>query len=110
MNEKDKQLVTEIIRMTILELQRAGMLKDTKDSAYADINDMLKRFYDGGEKDAVIRDALKKLEADAYFKILPMYYGYGYTIDEIADSFEVETSTISRNKKRLCLEVYKLIQ
>ena len=110
MNEKDRQLVIEVIRMTIAELQRAGMLVDGKDSAYSDINDRLKRFYDKGEKDAGIAEAIKALDGDPYAKIIPMYYGYGYTIDEIADAFSVETSTISRNKKRLALAIFKRLQ
>ena len=110
MNEKDKKLVLEVIRLTISELQKAGMLKETKDNAYAEANRLLKRYYDDGEKDRKIKAALAKVEQDRYFKILPMHYGYGYTIDEIADGMEVEKSTISRNKKRLCLEVYRHIQ
>lgn len=96
--------------MTIAELQRAGLLKDTRDSAYSDANDLLKRYYEKGEDDPDIKAALAKLEDDRYFKILPLYFGFGYTIDEIADGMEVEASTVSRNKKRLCLEFYKLMQ
>lgn len=110
MNERDRQFVLEIVRMTIAELQRAGMLKETRDSAYAEANDLLKRYFDQGEKDEAVKAALDKLKGDKYFGILPMFYGYGYTIDEIADGMEVEASTVSRNKKRLCLEVYKYIQ
>lgn len=110
MNERDKKYIAEIVRMTVAELQRAGMLKDSNASAYTEANEILRHYYDSGEKDEAVRGALAKLERDQYAKILPLYYGYGYTIDEIADDFGVETSTISRNKKRLCLEVFRLLQ
>lgn len=110
MNAKDREFVQEIIRMTIAELQRAGMLKDTRDASYAEANDLLKRYYSRGEKDADVAAALARLDGDPYQKIIPLYYGYGYTIDEIAEDFGVETSTISRNKKRLCIEVLKHIR
>lgn len=110
MNEKDRQFVLEVVRLTIAELQRAGMLKEVKDNAYSEADKTLRRYYEKGESDPAVKAALATLEDDRYFKIIPLFYGFGYTIDEIADGMEVEASTVSRNKKRLCLEVYKLMQ
>ncbi len=107
MTAKDREFVREIVRQTIIELQRAGLLKDQRDTAYTEANDLLKRYYQKGEKDERITAALERIKHDPYFKIIPLNYGYGYTIDEIAQDFGVETSTISRNKKRLCIEILK---
>ena len=91
--------------MTIAELRRQGMLKGERDSAYAKACTALKK-HCGGDHSEAVAQALHDLADDRYFKILPLNFDYGYTIEEIADTFGVEVSTISRNKKRLCLEVY----
>lgn len=110
MNEQDKEFIREVIRETILELKKGGLLRDANDIAYSEANALLRGYYRQGESDKAIADALKKVQADPYFKIIPLYFSYGYTIEDIAEVFDVEVSTISRNKKRLCLAVYNLIR
>lgn len=106
MTEKE---VREIVIATINELKRNGLLQ-TGDGAYAEITELLKAYYDGGERDASVKAALEIIEGDKYAKIIPLYYGYGYTIEQLAEVLNVETSTVTRNKKRLCLKLYDLIQ
>lgn len=86
------------------------MLKNVDDSAYSEVSSMLAAYYDGGEQDSQIRAAVDGLKGDLYYKVLPLYFGYKYTIEQIAEEFGVEVSTIVRNKKRLCLLVYNAIQ
>lgn len=106
----DKEFVQAIVLETIKELKRNGLLKSATDSAYHEATAMLRRHYKNNEDNAAIAAALKEIEQDPYFKIIPLYFNYGYTIEEIAEVFDVEISTISRNKKRLSLEIYKLIE
>lgn len=49
----------------------------------------------------VIDAAIDALKGDSYFDIIPMKYFEGQTREEIAEHFEVDVSTISRNKNRL---------
>lgn len=49
----------------------------------------------------VIDTALDSLRDDAYFDIIPMKYFESCTREEIAEYFDVDASTISRNKNRL---------
>lgn len=49
----------------------------------------------------VIDNALAVLKDDPYFPIIRMKYFEGKTHEDIADFFEVDASTISRNKNRL---------
>lgn len=49
----------------------------------------------------VIEAALAKLKDDPYFEIIPMKYFEGKTREQIAEHFDVDVSTISRNKNRL---------
>lgn len=107
MNEKQIKM---IVRETIEELKRNGMLKTYNELAYSEISAILAAYYDDGETDSEIRSAIEKTEGDPYYKIIPLYFSYKYTIEKIAEVFDVEISTITRNKKRLCLQIYNAIQ
>lgn len=54
---------------------------------------------------AQIDRALNKLKDDHYYQILPMFYFEKRSRDEIASYFDVEASTITRNKSRLVNEL-----
>lgn len=56
----------------------------------------------------LVKSALKKIENDKYYDIIPMYYFEEKTIDEIAEECEWAVGTVSKHKKRLMndLKVY----
>ena len=110
LTEHEQELISAAIRETIRQLKADGLLRSVADREYKAAGEALRQYYRDGEKKEDIRDALEELKRDKYFKILPLYYSYGYTIEEIAETFDVEFSTISRNKKRLSLEVYNRIR
>ena len=100
-----KTIVQEVIR----ELMKEGLLVRSEDVAYRDISTSLYRYFDrwNPSQDESIRIALESVRTDMYFEIIPMYYQEGLTIEQIAEHLNVDTSTVVRNKKRLCLEVYR---
>jgi RNA polymerase sigma factor (sigma-70 family) len=49
----------------------------------------------------VIEAALERMKDDPYFEIIPMKYFDGKTREQIAEHFNVDVSTISRNKNRI---------
>ena len=102
--------VRMVVRITIEELKRGGLLKGFSDIAYTEAASLIQAFYEDGETDPVIRKAIEDLKEDQYIKIIPLYFSYGYTIEKIAELFKVEISTITRNKKRLCLAIYNAVQ
>lgn len=102
MTEADVKM---IVKATIRELRRDGLLKDLRAQAYQDVSERLYRFY-GGAEDAEIAQALDDLRADYYFRIIPFYYGERRTLEAIAENMHVEVSTIVRNKRRLCMTIY----
>lgn len=105
-----QELVKATVRETIRELKRGGLLKSESDIAYTEATAILKSYYVDGETDTAVASALHELSDDPYYNIIPLYFRYGYTIERIAEYFDVEISTVSRNKKRLCLELYNLIE
>ncbi len=102
--------VRAVVKITIEELKKGGLLKGFSDIAYAEASSMIQAFYDAGEADAVIRKAVDELKDDPYIKIIPLYFSYGYTLERIAELFKVEYTTIARNKKRLMLAIYNAVQ
>lgn len=56
----------------------------------------------------LVKSALKKIEDNKWYEIIPMYYFKEMTIEEIAEELDCSVSTISDNKKRLMndLRVY----
>lgn len=107
LTEREKELIKITIQETVQELKRAGLLKSVSNQAYKDAGEMLRRYYENGEQDPEVRAELEALKNDKYIKVLPLYYGRNYTIEEIAEAYGVEVSTISRNKKRLSLYIYE---
>ena len=107
--EMDKKMVRLIVRETIEELKRTGLLQTVNEMAYGEITNILYDYYKDGMCDHEISKALKVLDGDPYAKIIPLYFCYGYTIERIAETFDVDVSTVTRNKKRLCLSIYNAI-
>lgn len=56
----------------------------------------------------LVKSALKKIENDKYYDIIPMYYFEEKTIEEISEECEWAVGTVSKHKKRLMnnLKVY----
>lgn len=101
--------IKTIVAATVEELRRKGLLRSSTDLAYSEAAAALFTYYETGEHDRRVKAVLTKLSGDPYFKILPMFYGYRYTIESIAEAFDVEVSTVTRNKKRLCVAVHRLL-
>lgn len=97
-------------KMAVQEFKSSGALKDPKTIIYRDISTKLLDYYRHENFDQNLEDALNKLKKDMYFDIIPLYYCTGNTIENIAEGYDVEVSTITRNKKRLCIEIYKLME
>lgn len=105
---EQKQDVKEIVNLTIEELQQVGMLKDKSDYIYSNIAQRLRAYYKN-KIDKQLGKALEDLQDDIYINILPMYYKNDWTIEAIAEIFNVNSSTIVRNKKRLCIMIHTML-
>lgn len=108
--EKIKKIISDTVDETIRQLKTAGLLKDATDVAYHEITARLRQYYRDGETDPEVTEALAKLKEDEYYKVLPLFFRYGYTIEAIAETFGVDSSTIVRNKKRISLKAYELLK
>lgn len=105
----DEQTIRDIVRATISELRKSGMLKSHDEIAYSEMSSKLRLYYKSDRPKNLVA-ALKEIESDPYFEIIPLYYQRGFSHEKIAEILGVETSTVTRNKKRLCLMLYNRIQ
>ena len=74
---------------------------------YEQIGERLRQHY--RECDVIIQKAIDQLTDDRYIDVLEFYYKNEYTLEYIAEIFDVDVSTIVRNKKNLCLKIFELI-
>lgn len=98
----------EIVRETINELNRRGLLKDDQTIKYREASEILREYYKAHQVDNQVWEALGIIGGDQYYTIIPLYFLKNYTIEKIAEILNVEVSTVSRNKKRLCIQFYDI--
>lgn len=108
-DEDTKRYIDAAIRETIEAYKRGGILKDSKEIAYSESSKILSEYYRDGMKDENITKALEEIFDDRYFEIIPQYFLKHLTIEQIAEAYNVDVSTIVRNKKRLCIDLYVIL-
>ena len=102
-----KQTAKETVKESMAEYKRSGLLEDSEGANYSDACELLQAYYDGEKDDMEISYAVQNMRFDQYFRILEMYFERHEKIETIAREMDVDVSTITRNKKRLCLAIYK---
>lgn len=107
--ELTRNEIREIVIDTVKELRNSGLLRRQDDVAYAEMAARLFQYYLEPLLDRSMGEALQEIKQDYYFSILPEYYGKRTTIETIAEEYGCEISTITRNKKRLCLHLYQML-
>ena len=100
-----KEEIREIVEMTVKTMKKEGMTKDFREMVYREMSRMLHGHFNDEYSEKVAR-AMEDVKTDPYYVIIPMYYGKRMTHEQIAEKLAVEVSTITRNKKRLCAEIY----
>ena len=111
------ELLEEAVKLavheTVRELRKGGFLRAQDELAYQSAAAEIKRYYEAIKNHAPyhsrVKEAVESIQGDEYANIIRLYYCDGYTISDIAAVYGCEPSTITRNKKRLCIEIYKRI-
>lgn len=102
------------VRETVIELRKTGFLQAPDKQTYKSVSEQLYLFYSGknglNEQEAQrLHYAIVSLEDDPYIEILPLYYGKHLTVEDIAEIVHCDASTVTRNKKRLCLVIHNIL-
>lgn len=109
-----EEVIRATVRETVSELRKTGYLRENDKLAYKSMADKLRSYFeavsDGKRADPAVKEALADIADDYYFPVIILYYRERKTIEQIAEIYNVEVSTITRNKKRLCLTMHHYIQ
>jgi DNA-directed RNA polymerase specialized sigma24 family protein len=108
-DEEIKSYIDQAIERSIKAYKKNGLLKGGAVAAYTDASEVLSSYFKNGKTDVQITYAIQTQRFDPYFRIISLYYEQGNTIEQIAEDLGVDTSTVMRNKKRLCLAIYENI-
>lgn len=108
-DEEIRDYINLTIRKTLGEIKKSGLMRDSSNVLYAEATELLSNYYSAGKSEASITYAIQSIRFDPYYRIIPLYFEKCYKLEAIAEELGVDISTIVRNKKRLCLEIYQRI-
>ena len=103
-----KDAIKRIVEETIHELLGCEMIKYSDMIIYEKMNERLREHFKN--PDPAISLALEELKDAPYISIIEDYYKNGFTLEAIANDLDVEVRTVSRQKKSLCIKIYKMIE
>lgn len=111
MNDAEiKSIINDTANTVVLKMKMAGLMRDGRKTAIEKTEELLRNypiFKDITDQEytiklvAKIEDALKDIEDDIYYDVIPMFYFHNETREYIAERFGCTETTISRNKTRL---------
>lgn len=113
--EQLKKLINDTVTQAVIKLKKVGLIKETSKSAFKKTEELLRKYNTFKEaiklngdntgkakkQIKIIDNALKSLEDDYYIDIVKYIFFENKTREEIAEIYNVEPRTITRNKNRL---------
>lgn len=109
--EMTPEQIREVVKMTLDELSKRKLLDDSKVNRNVASKALRSYFGKGSVKNGKrITYILQQLSDDPYIDILYLNYRDGRTIEWIAEHMEKDESTIKRNRKRLLMEVHRMLE
>ncbi len=118
-NTDIKSVISETVEQTIVRLKMTRLLKEDHSNTVKKTEWVLKNYTqlkkayseDGtaAKFTNIIENALKEIEDDEYYSIIPMSYFEGETREKLAEFYDTTVTTISRNKTRLLQKLATLI-
>jgi hypothetical protein len=105
-----KDFIRQTVRETVVSLRHEGLLRRADDVAYSEMSVRLFEYYKNPEKEPDLASALTLIEKDAYFDIIPLFFREKYTVETISEIIGCDISTVTRNKKKLCLRLHGILE
>ena len=102
--------VREIVKMTIDELTQRNLIKYDYPLMLKTVETKIKDFFNGKGDGNGVSYALKMLMNDKYIDIIFLQYRDGKTLEKIAEYMDVEVRTIMRNKKRIIIKIFEIME
>ena len=102
--------IREVVGATLDELIKRRLIKtDTYPYILREVDKRLYDFFQGRGDGNEINTILPRLDDDPYIDVIYLQYRERKTIEWIAEHLEKDVSTIKRNKKRLILSIYNML-
>lgn len=103
--------VREVVKITIDELTKRKLLQiESYQTILRAVEVNLYRYFDSRGEGTNTSYALHVLSDDPYIDIIYLQYRDGKTLEWIAEVLNKDVSTVKRNKKRLILSIYELME
>ena len=103
--------IREVVKITLDELTNRKLIKDDYQSVLRVVEQALKNYFNNQTCKVVgVSHALRTLSDDPYIDIIYLHYRDDLTLENIAEYYDKEVSTIKRNKKRLIYKIYDLLE
>ena len=104
-----EEMIRKIVKETIAELRAKDMIQTSGKTKEEKTEELLRHynyFLASGKPELIkivgeIDDALRAIENDPFYPLIPMYYFSGESREDISNYFEVSIRTVSRQKRRL---------
>ena len=105
--------IREIVKITLDDLLQRKLINAEKlnyTTALKTVDKQLLDFFSNKGKCKGVSYALHQLTDDPYIDVIYLQYRDGKTLEWIAEYMDRDISTIKRNKKRLVLKIYELLE
>ena len=97
-------IIDQAVKETIRELKRNKLLKPTRLNSFTRVEKILYLYPKLTIHDPMkqcIDNALSVIKGDEYYGVIESYFFEDLTFEKIADIYDVDTRTVSRNRTRL---------
>ena len=118
-NTDIQNIISETVNQTVLKLKSMQLMKENQTDilkktewALKNYPLLMRAYSENGTAEKlskVIENALKEIEDDEYYSIIPLTYITCEKREKIAAFFDTTETTISRNKRRLLQKLATLI-
>lgn len=102
--------IREIVKITLDELTQRKLIKVDYQIVLKSMEQKIKDFFNSRGDGNGVSYALKMLMKDDYIDIIFLQYRDGFTLEKIAEQMGVEIRTVMRNKKRLIIKMYEILE
>lgn len=103
--------IKEVVSITLDELIARRLISTEKYQFILRVMDKkLYAFFDNKGDGTNILYALRQLSDDPYIDVIYLQYRERQTLERIAEYMEKDISTVKRNKKRLIIQLYNVLE
>lgn len=102
--------IREIVKITLDELTQRKYIELDYQTILKSVEVKLKQFFNNRGDGNNIGYVLRQLADDTYIDVILFHYRDGKTLECIAETMGVHVSTIKRNKQRLIIKIYNMLE